>query len=515
MKINLKDIIDLDYFITCDNKLDSKENIKAREFKDREIYTQCQKHCKTNRQILFSWLKFRRNENEISLLPGTVYSFIYTCVVYIMFISGFIMGISTVYSFLAYHGTRPVNVSSFAALFIVLQVVFILLTLMFLVKRVLRKNRNDTDSIVRIIVSFLFFNVVPKIIKKTRVLFFKQNKEDLDYCISFMRMKKKEYKALFFWPLFILTSVFALSFSTGVLSGIFFKIVVSDMAFGWQSTLITSSSSIHDLVLFTALPWSWFIPEPIAFPNLEQIEGSRIILKYGIYALTTNDLVSWWPFLCLSILFYAVIPRVFFIIFASFFQQQTLKKINFTNPKFRQLIIRMKSPVVDVDTQEISMDQEIKKDFRKKALKTDSFESRHNINTGKASLLVSKKVYSDKKIDQLVHGLEKLLLFNINTVIGINFNFDDDAKAVAQIQDSDSRQVILVQEVWQPPIRELLYYFTKIKTIISNEMPLYILLTKDAAKDNLGVDKKDINFKVWEKKVFQLEDPGISVIGFR
>jgi hypothetical protein len=432
-----------------------------------------------------------------------------------MMIAGFMIGISTVYSFLAYHGTHPVNVSSFAALFIVLQVVFIFFTLILLVRRILTKNNKEADSIIHLIVSSLFFNVVPKIIKKTRILFLKQNSEELDYCISFMRMKKKEYKALFFWPFFILTSLFAFSFSAGVLGGMFLKIVVSDMAFGWQSTLITSSSSIHDMVLFAALPWSWFIPETMAFPSLEQIEGSRIILKHGIYAMATKNLVSWWPFLCFAILFYAVIPRILFVLAGSFFQKQALKEFNFTNPKFRQLIIRMKSPVVDVDIQKIKRDQKVKRNFPTKELKKDSFKPERNIISGKALLLVSKKVYCDTTIDQLVHGIEQHLFFNITDIVGINFDFDDDIKAIAMIKENDAKQVIVVHEVWQPPIRELLYYLTKIKGAIPPDIPLYILLTKGADQENLGVDKNDINLKVWEKTVLKLEDPGISVIGFR
>ena len=90
-----------------------------------------------------------------------------------------------------------------------------------------------------------------------------------------MRSKGREYHGLFFWSFFILTSLFAFSFSAGVLGGTFLKIVVSDMAFGWQSTLMTSSYNIHSIVSFIALPWSWFLPNSIVTPSLEQIEGSQ------------------------------------------------------------------------------------------------------------------------------------------------------------------------------------------------------------------------------------------------
>ena len=514
MKISLKNIIDLDYLITRDNALDSKEEIRSRELKDRKIYSQCKDFSKTDRVLLFSWLKFRKEERGLPVLPGTFFSSLYTSMVYIMALSGFITGIVMVYSFLAYHGTRPVNVTSFTALFIVLQVVFILLSLVLVVQRTLSKNKHYAGSIVHTLVSFLFFKALPGIIKKTGWTIFNQKIDDLEYTTSFMRMKAREYKDLFFWPFFIVTSVIAFSFSTGALVGTLFKVIVSDMAFGWQSTLMASSNNIHDLISFIALPWSWFLPESIAIPSLEQIEGSRIILKQGIHALATQNLVSWWPFLCLGILFYAVMPRCLLIAVGIFVQKQALKKFNFANPKFRQLIIRMQSPVLNVDSQQVTVNQNIEKDPVKNELKINPLTCKQNIIAGQALILISKKVYCHETVGQIVKGIERHLFFKIKEIVGINFDFDHDADAVSLIKKSDADQVVLIHEVWQPPIRELIYYITKIKETIPKDIPLYILLTKDAGQKNLGVDKDDINFKVWEKTVFKLEDPGISVIGF-
>jgi hypothetical protein len=514
MKIYLKDILNLDYLISRDNSLDSKEDIRSRELKDRRIYSRCKGSAETDMTLLLSWLKFRKDEKGLPALPGTVFSSLYISMVYIMIFSGLITGISMVYSFLAYHGSRPVNVTSFTALFIVLQIVFILSTLVLLVRRRVRRNNNYAGSIVHTFVSSLFFNVLPGIIKKTGRLTFNQSIEDLEYFLSFIRMKTKEYQSLFFWPFFILTSLFAFSFSAGVLGGMFFRIVVSDMAFGWQSTLMASSHNVHDLVSFIALPWSWFIPEGLAIPSLEQIEGSRIILKQGIYALTTQDLVSWWPFLCFGIMFYAVIPRGLLIIAGSFFQQQALKNFNFANPNFRLLILRMKSPVLGFDTQKSIVNNSIEHDPVKSELKTGFFTSQQNVPAGKALLLVSKSVYCHETIQRIVKGIEKHLFLDVKEIIGIKFDLDHDADAVNRISKSDADQVILLHEDWQPPIRELLYYITKIKETIPGGIPLYVLLTRDAGQENLGVDRSDVNFKVWEKSVFKLEDPGISLIGF-
>ncbi|MCD4678401.1 MAG: DUF2868 domain-containing protein, partial [Desulfobacula sp.] len=355
MKIRLKDIIDLDYLISMDDALESGEDIRLRAIKDRKIYSQCKDDFQTGRTLLFAWLGFRKEEffrdkdkKGVTLLPGTIFSSLYTWTVYAMVFLGGIAGISMAYSFLAYHGTRPINVAVFIALFVVFQVILIVFTLILLVRKSMgQKNygKRFSGSIVHTLLSALFFDVLPKILKKADRTVFRKSLDTLEYTASLIRMKNREYKDLLFWPFFILTSGFALSFSAGALGGTFFRVVVSDMAFGWQSTLMATSAGVHDLISIMAFPWSWFMPEFFAHPSLEQIEGSRIILKDGISVLATQDLISWWPFICLGILFYAVIPRGLLIIMGGFVQKRALRNYNFDRPRFRQLIVRMQSPV--------------------------------------------------------------------------------------------------------------------------------------------------------------------------
>nr|NJM02954.1 DUF2868 domain-containing protein [Desulfobacula sp.] len=80
-----------------------------------------------------------------------------------------------------------------------------------------------------------------------------------------------------------------------------------------------------------------------------------------------------------------------------------------------------------------------------------------------------------------------------------------------RIKNSPVDQVILVHEVWQPPIRGFLYYIRSLKSAMPEKMPLWILLTGDAGPESFGVAETDVNFGTWKKAVFKLEDPGIIV----
>jgi hypothetical protein len=514
MKIRLKDIIDLDYFVSMDDALDSQEDIKSQTIRDRKIYRQCKNKCQTRKDLLFSWLAFRKKESTVS--PGTIFSGLYTWMVYAMAFSGGISGILLAYSFLAYHGTRPINVAVFIALFVVLQVILMLLILILLIRRGIgtkdRKQRGY-NSIIHTLVSSLFFNVLPVILKKTDRIIFKKSLDTLEYISSLIRMKNRDYKGLFFWPFFILTSVFAFSLSTGAFGGTLFRVIVSDMAFGWQSTLMATSARVHDMVSFIALPWSWFIPETLAHPSLEQIEGSRIILKDGISVLATQDLTSWWPFICLGILFYAVIPRGVLIITGILAQQHVLKTFDFERPKFKQLIIRMQSPVLEVDAGETPAGPVVEQHPAKEMIKPSFFKPGSGGSSGNAVILASKRVYSDAAIKRVARGIKQHWCLDVERVIDINFDYDDK-DIVCQVKKSNADPVILLHEVWQPPIRGLLHYITQVRKALPQNKSLWILLTRDTGQEDLFVDGNDINFKVWKKAVFKLENPDIVVKRF-
>ena len=98
---------------------------------------------------------------------------------------------------------------------------------------------------------------------------------------------KRHYASLFFWPVFLLTQLFAMGFNTGLLAITLFKVASTDIAFGWQSTIQFSAEAIFHFVRVLALPWSWCVSSALAYPSLPEIEGSRIILKDGISYLVS------------------------------------------------------------------------------------------------------------------------------------------------------------------------------------------------------------------------------------
>jgi len=532
MTLKLKDIIDLEYLVSRDEALESEKEIRLRDDRDRRIYRQCRETCPTPEAVLLSWLEAGRQEvsgetgqNASALLPGSVFSSLYSFMIYAMIFSGWFSGLSLAWSFLAYHGTRPVNVALFAFLFIVLQGVLILMTVFFLFRRGLKRRlRKDgfQNSMIHKALSSLFFRVLPGLLKKTGMGTFRNGFDSLEYTTALIRMKNREFQALFFWPLFILTSVFAFCFTTGALGGTFFRVIVSDMAFGWQSTLVTTSEIVHDLVSRMALPWSWFMPEALSHPSLSQIEGSRIILKDGIAVLATRDLVSWWPFLCMGILFYAVLPRGFLLVTGLLAQHHVLDRFDLVRPAFRQLLIRMQSPLMDVDTLEVFPERSVPEPAPVHAGAGGQNPLPKNkgpfpnppavgVTLQTALILAPQTVYSDAAMEKIRRHIHAHLFLDVREKINACFDPDQDRDIFTRIKNSPVDQVVLVHEAWQPPIRGLLYYIRSLKSVMPEKMQLWILLTGDTGRENFGMADTDVNFETWKKAVFKLEDPGITV----
>jgi hypothetical protein len=353
MRLKLSDIMDLDYLLAMDEHPDTQaEEVAAR---DRDIFRQLDATNLSEKKLILSWLDFRKliffdpaGSSGFRQLPGQVFSLVFAWAARGLSLVGGVSGMVLAYAFLAYHGTRPVNVALFFCVFVLVPAVLFLLTLAGLGVRYLRGAAAGNGVCLSLVSGFLFHTIpgaLEKILKKSGKSSTESGFHDV---LSFIRSRKQAYGSFFFWPLMILLSLFALFFSLGALGGTLFRVAFSDVAFGWQSTLAATPSVVHDLVSLVSLPWAAWMPDALAGPTPAQVEGSRIILKQGIAALATEHLVSWWPFLCLSMVCYALIPRLLLISVAVMAQRAALNRFEFHRPRFRRLLVRMKSPVMDI-----------------------------------------------------------------------------------------------------------------------------------------------------------------------
>lgn len=513
MKLN--DIIDLEYLVRKDDDLDSEARVQACIDRDRQIYSDIDGETLDREGLVAGWLDRRRAQEEEAVLPGTVFGILYRLTGYIMAAAGLFSGVCLTASFLAYHGNRPVNVTLFAAVFILLPLIFTAIAAFAGIRRRMGKIFENGDSfsfsIGSALVSSLLFKGLPKLLRRLDWGMISRGQDAAHLSAMMVKMRAQTFKGLFYWPFFILTCLFSVGFSAGALGTTFFRIMVSDMAFGWQSTLLTSSITVYDLVSRAAWPWALLMPEHLAFPNLTQIEGSRIILKDGISVLTTQNLTSWWPFLCMGILFYALIPRLLLAAGAVAARNRTLSQFDYHSSLFNDLIARMQSPVMTVDVVETPVSRASAENPIKHQGQAIDPDKTQGAPGQSVAILICDQVYSETAEKQVYRKIKEKMFCRIQKTVHICMDFKKDLHTLAAADIRAADQVILVHEVWQPPIRGILHYLTQLSQSLPGSAGLQVFLTNDAGLDDLGVAKDSMDLEIWKKAVRALGNPNIRV----
>ncbi len=100
----------------------------------------------------------------------------------------------------------------------------------------------------------------------------------------------------------------SLVFASGMLVAFVLYLLVTDLAFGWSSTLDISAVSLHKLTTILALPWQGLWPE--AVPELALVEQSRYFRSAPTVIVAPAELGQWWRFLFMCMIVYVWLPRL-------------------------------------------------------------------------------------------------------------------------------------------------------------------------------------------------------------
>ncbi|MBS3733215.1 MAG: DUF2868 domain-containing protein, partial [Desulfobacterales bacterium] len=303
---HIRDIIDLEYFLHQD-----PETVSGRDRRVYLEYIRSHSGSPKRRAVLKSWLEDRRRReagDRAEALPGTIYKETAALAGMILCTLLLATGAVLAWTLLSYSGTTPVNI--FTCLWVLLAPqVFLLLILLVSawISRISRggglKNRYPWITV-------LLRRLAERILDYAGKSLSKDRKNRLQSALGLVGQTRTVYGGIFFWPVFNMAQTAGVCFNIGILAAMLLRITITDVAFGWQSTLQPDPQTVYRIVEIMAAPWAWFTAEPVTHPTAAQIAGSKMVLKDGIDHLSTRDLGSWWLFLCLSVTFYGLLPRV-------------------------------------------------------------------------------------------------------------------------------------------------------------------------------------------------------------
>lgn len=321
--MRLGDLLDLEWFLEQDRLADPAETLK----RDRALGLDAQAVPVPAAGLGAYWLQ-RRRAGASGALPSSILGPGLTALRLLLACAGLLAGVSLARGLLLYSGTRPVNVSVFLLLAVLPQAGLCLVAAILLAARMLGMGRFHVP--VRPLFSLLW-----------------RRPGRLSPQAGFIRTLFLGHgwpARMLGWESLRLLQLGGLCLALGSLTGLLVSVTVTDLAFGWQSTLRVGAAGMHAVVSFLSFPWSW-LPEGWGLvPTLGQIEGSRIVLKEGISTLASADLIAWWPFLAMCLLCYALLPRLALLGIA----HRGLRSLErgFVHPGLGRIADRMAAPLV-------------------------------------------------------------------------------------------------------------------------------------------------------------------------
>ena len=519
----IPDFLDLEYFFIQDRQLAEDEGEAFLRDRDRELYLngiapETGGGKPDRKWLVFRWLQERRRieyekQGPQAMLPGRMWYELYGLFWSVCSFLAVAVGGGAAYSSLSYSGEQPVNVSLFFLLFVVSQLLLLLVFLFLWGWRWLR-GLDLRSSLLLTLVN-----------KGLNGLLFKVRRYGIDGAgevrraqfaatLSAVRRRSKGYGALFFWPLFLLFQLFGIAFNFGVLGAVLVKVATADLAFGWQSTIQLSSQFVARLVELFAAPWSWLLG-PESYPGLGQVEGSRMILKDGFYHLASTDLVSWWPFLCLAVCCYGLLPRVILFFGGSFFRKRALAAVSFRRGEHNQLLHRLLTPRLETTIEkaagEVFQGEQSFDESRDVVQAPVAGKDEHAVN-GALLAFIPDELFDECKQAELENFCHHSFVYTIYRCVRMDEQTMAKLGPFSQLTgESPCPPLFILHEAWQPPIQEMLWFLNQLRQQCDTETPIIVALVGRPTATTIFTPVSATDLKIWQQKTMTLEDPWLQL----
>ncbi len=473
------------------------------------------------------WLDIRRQEvgeEERKTLPGRLWREVILICRCLFLGGGLLTGLLAVGAFLAYSGKAPLNVSAYFALFIAFQFLLFCLQALLLLARRPRLPMLESaagSSALCLFLGPLLLKAIHRLWKRLRGQGTAAARLDRDARIGALRQHREETR-LILWPAFICLQAGGIGFNLGVLAATLAKVIFSDVAFGWQSSLQLAPELVARLVRWIALPWSWL---PHTAPSQEQIEGSRFLFKEGIASLNSEHLLSWWPFLCMAVCVYGLLPRLLLLAFGIWGERRTAEQLSRNLPGIRRIARRMQSPRLDTRAMTDGAAPAAPPSppppgsSEKGASKAAPFPEqtapipRTDLGGASPLLLIPEELAADCPPEALARLLpahlagEAPLLSHAYTLAGgldpLRRFFEEKASP---------QEVLLLQEAWQPPLKETEIFLRGLRGLLDLRAGITIVLIGRPGPATILTPADPEQARIWQQKVQALGDPFLSVL---
>ncbi len=319
-------------------------------------------------------------------------------------------------------------------------------------------------------------------------------REDVEIVIGRFTARERLYRRVERGNLLLWSQSMGLAFGLGSLAATLVFVVFTDLAFGWSTTLDVSANQVHRWVRLLAAPWASIWPD--ANPSLELVEATRF---FRVALEDRNAHVDpllyggWWPFLVMSILGYAILPRALTTAALSFWvSRETGHAIGLT-PGVDRLVDRLTTPIIE--TQALSAEGETGQSPDDLVAEVE-LANWVSAEAGPEPVVVRWAELSDE------HGLRTILATQAVQLFeaGGRCSLEDDA-AVARELSAGAAGIVFCVRGYEPPVLDVLDFLRTVREAIGRERSILVAL--------LGAS--DADARTWRRKLVSLADTRLAV----
>lgn len=345
--MTLSDLLDLEARLQLDADTDPAELAR----RDRAAWARIPEERRDDpRELVPAWLAELRARGEGRTFGQRVTRAL-ALTTFALGLAGAGMGWGAASAALGFDGSQPVNIAPYLALFALLPIALLAVTLLVMPLRLRAPELYD-----RLPFAGLFASLLRSALDGARRLGRRVAPEAAEATaarlaadgamLSRLRARRSLYGRAEVHVLFGLAQLFALCFYASALLCTLRLIVFSDLAFGWGTTLQLDPSVLHGLLAALSAPWGWLAPE--AVPSEALVAATRYVRLEGTY-VGAGDAVSaggWWPFLVAALATYGVLPRAVLLGWSRWSLRRSVARVPLDTPDVERALRRLRTPVV-------------------------------------------------------------------------------------------------------------------------------------------------------------------------
>lgn len=486
-RIDLGRVVDLASQLEADARVDP-ETLRRR---DRTLGRELAGRLDDATERVEAWLDRRSAGSDASLGEQALRA--QRVVRLLLALLGLALGAGASLALFAYDGSHPVNVLRVVGFFVALQLVLVALTLVLLLPDAWRRRLPGLAALQDVLALASPGRWQPAL----RRLLPAAQRAALDRAGGLVLRHQRLYGPAQKWLWLSASQLFAVCFHASALAAAAALVALSDLAFGWSTTLDIDAGWIQRGAALLAAPWAWALPE--AVPDLELVQATRYFRGEGGIAVDPVRSAQWWRFLLACMASYALAPRLVLLGVAALRQRAALRRVFAELPGAAELRERL-------DTRWVSTAADAPEGPAPSG-GPRAPAPRVPVPARVRAVRWSGVPVADERVAEIASGLGAELagLHEGGAGSGVS-----DAELAAELARAGDAPLVLVK-AWEPPLLELLDWLAELRQALGAATPILVLPLGADAQGRLA-PARGPDARIWARRLDASGDPRLDVV---